>query len=559
MELRDTGAGLLYGYRRDWLRRDLLAGVATAAVVVPQAMAYATIAGLPVQTGLYCALVPMAVYALLGTSRPLSVSTTSTISVLTAESIALVHEKANAATAALTLAVMTGAILLIAAVLRLGFIADFIPQSVVVGFKTGIGLVIAAGQLGKILGVDVKGDGFFDQIASALGQLGDASLTTVAVAAGTIAALLLLRRRPALPGPLIVIAGVTLVSALAHLDDHGVATVGSVPSGLPLPMLPHLDLVGRLLPAALGISLIAFLESIAAARIFRKRTDRPLNADRELFALGAANLAGGFFQAYPTAGGLSQTAVNDSTGARSQGAELVTSVCAAAVLLALAPLIAPLPLAALGGLILVIVTGLIDIPELLRIGRIRPPEFVLALVALGAGITLGLLQAVVVSSVLALLMLLYETNHPPVYVLGRDPATGAYRELANHPGDETEPGLLIVRIESRLYFANARRVTERVLHLVRSERSPPHVLLLDLAAVPGVDITAAEVVQEFHDELAEREITLWFAIFNFTRHEMLWRTEAGRRLRDSDRLYRTVADAVAHYRATAASPQAGND
>jgi sulfate permease, SulP family len=297
-------ASWLRGYRPEWLGKDVLAGATSAAVVIPQAMAYATVAGLPLQHGLYCALVPMAVYALLGTSRPLSVSTTSTISLLTASAIATAPEGAQPASVAALLAVEVGAILLLAGVLRLGFVSDFISRPVLAGFKIGMGLTIAASQLGKILGVPITGDTFFPKVASALGNIGDASVPTLLIAAASVAVLIGLRRiSPVVPGPLVVLVGGMALVAATALEARGVATVAPVPGGLPVPSLPELDLARSLLPAAAGIALMAFVESIAAARAFRGAQDPPIRLDRELIALGAAGGAGGVSPRRPSTTG----------------------------------------------------------------------------------------------------------------------------------------------------------------------------------------------------------------------------------------------------------------
>jgi hypothetical protein len=314
--------GRLRSYRRQWLRGDLAAGVTTAAVVIPQAMAYATIAGLPVQTGLYVATVPMLVYALLGTSRPLSVSTTSTLAALTAAAVAVAAhgDPSRAPAAAATLAALSGGLLLGAGLLRLGVMADFISAPVLAGFKAGTGLLIAAGQLGKVLGVPQEGDSFPAKVGSALSHLGQVSWPTVGLAAGSIVILLGLRRwgPRSLPGPLIVVALGVLLAVATGLADRGVALVGEIPPGLPRVEAPDLAMVTVLLPAAAGVALMAFVESIAAARAFTAGDEPEVDADQELRALGAANLAGGCFQAFPAGGGLSQTAVNRDTGARSQ-------------------------------------------------------------------------------------------------------------------------------------------------------------------------------------------------------------------------------------------------
>lgn len=333
-------------YRRAWLRRDLLAGLTAAAVVIPQAVAYASLAGLPVEVGLYVAIVPMAAYALVGSSRPLSVSSTSTISILTAGALVEVgaaDDPGRAVATASLLAVLVGGLLAAAGLLHLGFLADFISSPVLAGFKAGMGLFIAASQLGKLLGVPVEGDNFFAKVWSALGQLGDANPATVALALGGLAVLLALHRwAPGVPGPLVVVVAAIALVASTDLEGRGVALVGPVSGRLPGFELPDLAGVGPLLPAAAGIALMSFIESISAARAFAARTDPPVDANRELLALGVANLAGGLFQAYPAGGGTSQTAVNDGAGARSQVAELVAAAMAVLTLTLLADLLADL-------------------------------------------------------------------------------------------------------------------------------------------------------------------------------------------------------------------------
>jgi sulfate permease, SulP family len=495
----------LSGYQRNWLRSDLVAGATTAAVVIPQAMAYATIAGLPVQFGLYCAFVPMVVYAALGTSRPLSVSTTSSISLITAATLASVE--GDPATVASTLAVLVGAVLLAAGALRLGFVADFVSDSVLAGFKVGIGLVIAADQLGRVLGVSLTGDHFFEKVWSAVRQVDEANGATVALAVGSIAALLALARfAPRIPAPLVVVAGGI---AAVSLFDPDIALIAAVPEGLPSFDAPDLGLFDELFPPALGVALIALTESIAAARSFRKGEDQPVDANRELVALGGASLGGGLFQAYPTGGGLSQTAVNDRAGASTQLASLVTAGAVVLTLLVLAPVFDDLAEATLGAVVMVAAVGLVLSPELARMRRVRTRDYAFALVALGGVLVLGTLKGILVAVVVSLLVLLYQANHPPLVVLGRKRGTEVFRDHNLYPEDETFPGLLVVRVEGMLYFANARRTFARLLELVDS--SSPRVLLLDLSGTPDIDLTAVNLAGDFIRSLEERGVLLWFA------------------------------------------------
>jgi sulfate permease, SulP family len=534
-------AGRRSRYQRTWLRWDLVAGLTTAAVVVPQAVAYASLAGLPVEVGLYVATVPMVAYALLGTSRPLSVSSTSTISILTAGALvevgAAVDPGRAAATASL-LAFLVGGILAAAGLLRLGFLADFISSPVLAGFKTGMGLVIAASQLGKVLGVPVEGDNFFAQVWSALRQLSDANPATVALALGGLALLLALRRwAPRVPGPLVVvIVGIALVG-LTDLESRGVALVGPVSGGLPRLEPPALAEAGALLPAAAGIALMSFIESISAARAFAAKTDPPVDADRELLALGAANLGAGLFQAYPAGGGTSQTAVNDGAGARTQLAGVVTAGVTVLALTVLAPLLADLAQAILGTIVLVAAIGLVNLAPLRRIRTIRQRDFWLGLVALVGVLAVGVLRGVLEAVLISLLVLLHELNHPRI-VAG-----------------ERAPGLLAVRPEGRLFFANARRVCDRIAAIAVDHRPPPRVVLLDLSAVNDLEITALERLADLAEDLHGRGMVLWVAALSERPLEMVRRGAEllGRTSLQADtgrlgvRVFRALDDAVSAY------------
>lgn len=527
------------------MRFDGLAGLSAAAVVIPQALAYATIAGLPVQVGLYCAFVPMVTYALLGSSRPLSVSTTSTISILTATAIGRAPAGSDPLAVASTLAVVTGVLLLLAGWLHLGFIADFISRPVLTGFKIGMGITVAVGQLGNVLGVPISGDTVFGKLASALAQLPEASVPTAIAAAATVALLLSLRRwAPRVPGPLVALAAGIAVVTLFGLA--GLATVADVPRGLPLPQLPDPRLVLPILPDANGVAIMAFTESIAAARAFRATADPPVNADRELVALGAAGVAGGFFRAYPAGGGLSQTAVNDQAGAKSQAAELVTAAVTGLTLVALAPLFSNLPLAVLGGIVLVAAMGLADPTALGELRGERTDEWALALVAVAGVLIYGTLGGILVAVVLSLIVLLWHLNHPPIVTLGRDPRTGAYRDLAQDSKLETVPGLLVVRVEGRLFFANARTVTDRLLELVDATHPTPAVLLVDASSFNDADVTAAEAIEELHDALQRRDVQLWGANFGGRARALIERRP--RWAEASERIFPTLDAAEAAFR-----------
>jgi len=537
------------GYRREWLRGDVVAGLTAAAIVLPKAMAYATIADLPVQIGLYTALVPMVVYALLGTSRPLSVSTTTTIAILTAAELGEIAPDGDPATliaASAALAMLVGAMLVLAFALRLGFVADFISEPVLVGFKSGIGLVIVVDQLPKLLGVHISKAGFFRDIAAVIGQLPATSIVTLALALAILLLIYLLERfAPRLPVPLVAIAAAIAVTVLLHLPAAGVAIVGAIPRGLPTPALPNVDLLLKLWPAAAGIALMSFTETIAAGRAFNARGEPRPQANQELLALGLANAAGSLFGAMPAGGGTSQTAVNRHAGAHTQAAELVTAGAAFLTLLLLAPVMEQMPQAALAAVVIAYSVGLIDPAAFVEIRRVRGNEFRWALVALAGVVFLGTLQGIIVAVVISLVALAQQEYNPPVYAVGRKPGTAIYRPLSpDHPGDETWPGLLIVRIEGRLFFANVKRVGDLVKPLI--EATQPRVLVLDLRAVIDIEYTALKELTEADEELRQRGVALWLAALNPHVRAMVERAPLGRSL-GRERMFADLQTAVKAY------------
>jgi sulfate permease, SulP family len=504
-------------YRREWLRPDALAGLTAAAVVLPQAMAYATIAGLPVEVGLYTALVPMAAYAALGSSHPLSVSTTTTIALLTAAELARVAPSESAARllrAASTLALLVGAILVAASILKLGFVANFISDPVLAGFKAGVGILILVDQLPKVLGIPIAAGPFLQKLLSIMRHISGSSVSTLLVGLLTLAIVVGIGKwLPQVPAVLVAMAVAIACYGLMGLQKAGVATVGAVPAGLPSPAAPDLSLVGLLWPGALGIALMSFTESIAAGRAFVGQGEARPNPDRELLALGFGNVVGAFFRTMPAGGGTSQTAVNRKAGARTRIAGLVTATAAGATLLFLGPVIRLIPQAALAAVVIASVAGLLSPVEFLKIRAIRKTEFHWALVALVGVVFLGSLRGILVAVVVSLLGLLYESNHPMVYKLGRKPGTSVFRPLPQeNPSDETFPGLLILRTEGRVYFANAQRIGDKIWAIVHE--SKPQVLLFDCSAIPDIEYTALKMIVDAEEKLKREGVALWLAALN---------------------------------------------
>ena len=507
-----TGLDVSAGGRTGGIRADVMAGLITAAVVIPKAMAYATIAGLPVQIGLYTALVPMVIYAVLGTSRTLSVSTTTTIAILTGAELGAAAPGADPATlirATATLSLLVGGILVVASLLRLGFVANFISEPVLIGFKAGIGLVIVLDQVPKLLGIHFPKTGFFRNVRAILQHLSETSIPTLVVGAATILLLVALEHWvPKIPAPLVVVAAGIAAMGLFGLERLGIEAIGAIPRGLPSLTPPDLSLVAVLWPGALGIALMSFTETIAAARAFAPPSAPPLRPNRELLATGAANAAGGLVGAMPAGGGTSQTAVNLRAGARSQIAGLVTAGATLLTMLLLAPLIGGMPQAVLAGLVIVYSVGLIEPAEFASILRIRRTEFVWAVAACAGVILLGTLKGILIAIILSLLALAHQVADPPVRVLGRKRGTNVFRpRTKEHPEDETFPGLLIVRPEGRVFFANAERIGSKVRAL--AAEAQPKVVAIDMSAVFDLEYTALKMLIEGEKREREAGVELW--------------------------------------------------
>lgn len=500
------------GYDKSWVKPDCVAGVTAAAVVLPKAMAYATVSGLPVQIGLYTALVPMVVYALLGTSRPLSVSTTATLAILTATALGQAVPDGgvgNLAIATATLTLLVGVILVLAGLLRLGFVANFISEPVLTGFKGGIAVVIVLDQLPKLFGIHVVKGSFVHNLYAFVTGLPHASAATIAVGAATVAILVLLERLyPKSPAPLVAVAcGIAGVYFLG-LPRYGIEVVGHIPTGLPSLVMPDVSLLAALWPAAVGIALMSFTESIAAGRAFVQSGEPVPLPNRELVATGLANAAGALFGSMPAGGGTSQTAVNRLVGARSQLAELVTAAVTLGTMLLLAPLIGLMPYATLAGVVIVYSVGLFKPADFRAILAVRRTEFVWALVALAGVVLLGTLRGILIAILVSLVALAYQVSNPPVHVLRRKRGTNVFRPVsAEHPDDEEFPGMLLVRPEGRIFFLNASNVGHKITPLVDEAR--PRVVALDMRAVFDLEYTALKMLTEAEKKYREAGIALW--------------------------------------------------
>jgi high affinity sulfate transporter 1 len=501
-------------YRAVWLPSDAVAGVTLAAYAIPVSLAYAALAGLPPQVGIYGYLLGGLGYALLGSSRQLAIGPTSAISLMIAATIgAMAAGDAQHYAQIATLTAFTVALLcLLSWALQLSALVKLISNSILVGFKAGAGLTIAMTQIPSLLGVAGGGHNFFERAVVLAGQIGDTQVLVLAV--GVIAVALLVLGERVLPGRPVALAVVALsiVAASAFgLSARGVPVTGEIPAGLPTLAGPSLRLrdVEGIVPLAAGCLLLAYIESISAARTFAAKHGYALDARQELLGLGAANLATALGQGYPVAGGLSQSAVNDKAGARTPLALVVASMTLALCLLFLTGLLENLPKAVLAAIVLTAVSGLIDAPALLRMWRVSRIDFYAATISLVAVLLLGILQGILLAALASILMLLARASRPHVAFLGRVPGTDTYSDLARHPENEPTPGIIVVRPEASLMYVNADFVLETVLARVGHAAAPDiRLVVCDLSASPYVDLAGSHMLHQLYTELAARGIEL---------------------------------------------------
>jgi len=524
----------LVSWRVDRLRPDIIAGLTTGAVIIPKAMAYAMMAGLPVQVGLYTALVPMVIYAVLGTSRVLSVSTTTTVAILTATQLGQIAPNGNPAAllrVSATLTLLVGAALLLARLLRLGVVANFISEPVLVGFRAGIGLVTVVDQIPKVLGIHFTRGTFVQNVFSIVHTLPKTSLATLAVGLTIMVSLLSMKRFvPKLPAPVLAVSAAITGAYLLNLQHWGVELVGHIPQGLPSFVRPDLSLVAVLWPGALGIALMSFTETLAAGRAFAQHDEPAPRADRELLATGLANVGGALLGAMPGGGGTTQTAVNVLAGARTQLAEAVTAAMALVTTLFLAPLIAMMPQSALAALVIVYSFGLIRPIEFREILSFRRTELSWAIVAFAGVVLVGTLKGIIVAIIVSLVTLAYQVADPPVYVLRRKPGTNVFRpESPDHPEDESFPGLLLLRPEGPIFFANAAHIAHKIEPLVREAQ--PKVVAVDASGVLDLEYTALKMFAQVAKRQSQAGIRLWLIGMNPGVFAIVQRSPMGQILR----------------------------
>jgi high affinity sulfate transporter 1 len=496
----------LPSYQAKWLSHDAIAGVTLAAYGIPVSLAYASLAGLPPQYGIYCYLAGGLFYALFGSSRQLAIGPTSAISMLVGVTVAGMAQgdPARWASIAALTAVVIAAMCVLAWLFRLSSLVNFISETILLGFKAGAALTIALTQLPKLFGVKGGGEDFFERIVILGGQLPDTNLAVFAFGLAAIALLLLGEKfLPGRPIALIVVVLSIIVLSVTPLIDLGFKVVGALPQGLPEFRLPGLRVrdVDGVIPLAFACLLLAYVESVSAGRALAQANGYEINPRQELLGLGAANLAAGFFQAYPVAGGLSQSSVNNKAGAKTPLALVFASVTIGLCLMYLTGLLANLPNVVLAAIVLVAVKGLIDIRELRHVWRVSRYEFCVSMVAFAAVLLEGILKGVIVAVLVSMLLLIRRAAHPHVAFLGRIPGTRGFSDSGRNPDNETVPGVLLFRVEAALLYFNVEHVREAVWQKIHLTPGPLKLVVCDLSTSPNVDLAGARMLKTLQAQL----------------------------------------------------------
>lgn len=547
--------GSLRGYQRAWLSRDVVAGLTVWAVLVPEALAYATIAGVSPVVGLYAAPPALILYAAFGSSRHLVVGPMSATAALSATAVADAATDGDVVALTAALALITGVVAVAAGLARLGFFSNFISEPVLKGFIIGMALTIIIGQVPKLFGIE-RGDGnFFEQTWDLLTHLGDTSMTTLAVGAASVAGVFALKRYlPMVPGSLVAVGVSVLAVVVFDLDDHGVAIVGAIESGLPSLGLPDVGFgdVGRLAGPAVGVMFVGFAEGLGAAKTYAAKEHYDIDANRELLGLGAANFGAGLASGMVVNGSLSKTAVNGGAGARSQVSGLTVAALTVVTLLLLTGLFENLPEATLAAVVIVAVIELVDLPALQELrrassARLRAiygvaarPDLIAALAALFGVLIFDTLPGLFIGVAVSLVLLVYRASHPNVAVLGRIPRTDTFADLDRDPTGVPVPGVVVLRPESGLFFANAEAVRAQVRQQVAATQA--RVVIIDAETVPSIDLTAVRVFDQLADDLERDGVRFAIARDVGQVHDLLDEAAQSETRR---RLYPTVRAAVA--------------
>ena len=501
--------GWIRTYDRRWLRGDLIAGIAVAALIVPKNLGYAGIAGIPLQNGLYAAAAGAILYAVFGTSRQISTGPSSGLAAVAASAVlaAKITGEQDAATFVAGITLASGVLFVLLAVFKMGWIAQFLSRAVVTGFLFGAAIDVVIGELPKLTGTETSGSNPLQELWSWLGTVGDAHLLTVLVGGISLVVVFGLRRiAPRVPGALVLVVGGLVASRLFDLGAHGVALVGTVPRGLPSFEIPDARLLwahaGTIAIAALALVMIGFSQTAGDARAFAAKHRYRIDIDQESLAQGLSNVGAGVFQGMPVSTSLSASSLNDHSGAHTGLASLTSGVVVLLTLLVLAPLFSDLPKPVLAALIIeAVVMGMMDVPEMRRLARVARFDFWIAIAAIIGTLVFGVLAGVMIGIALSLVWLISVTTRPPMPLLGREPGTEVFRELDEHPEDERIPGVIVLRLDGGLFFATSDALEDRIRDVVLSNEGVAAVVL-DCGGIDFIDSQGAAKLSEIV-ELAE--------------------------------------------------------
>jgi len=552
-------ASWLPRYQRGWLAGDAIAGFTIWGLLIPEMIAYASLAGLPPQAGLYTLLASLALYAVFGTSRQLVVAGTSASAILVFSAVTALGPKnaASYATLAAGMIVLTGLIFIVAGLLRLGFITAFLSRPVMEGFVFGLAIFVTVSQLPKLFGLK-KGPGdTVRQFGYLVAHLGHTSLTTFVVGAVALILLFALERYlPRVPGGLIVLVAAIAISAGLGLSGHGVKVVGTIPTGLPSVSWPQLKLddLWVLLPSAAGMMLVIFSEALGAGQTFADKHGYRLESSQEMIALGLANLGSGVLGGLACGGSLSQSAVNDGAGARTELSPIIAAALSLVTVIALTPLFTDLPEAVLAALIIHAVSHLMKVGEMRRFRQLVPREFWLAMLTLFGVIVLDVLPALILGVVVALLLLIYRASRPQISMLGADPVvSGVFADIRRHHGVTPVPGVLIVRPDAPVFYANAELVRDAVEQAVASSPDPVRAVVIVLDGNDNLDITSAEQLGKLAGNLNGKNVALGLAHVHGPALTMAERSGLLAAV-GADHVFPTTPAAVAWARSVAGAP-----
>ena len=546
------GLAQFRGYRRSWLRGDVMAGLTVVAYLIPQAMAYATVAGLAPVAGLWAALLPLVIYAVMGSSRYLSAGPESSTALMTAAALAplAAGDSVRYAALAAMLAVLVGLVCFTGGLLRLGFIADLLSRPVLIGYMAGVALIMIAGQLGKLTGTPVTGEGFVAELRSLAAALPNVHWPTLSLSLAVLAALVLLAWLvPRAPGPFIAVFLASAVVAGFSLHRYGIQVIGEVPAGLPaigLSGVAASDL-GVLAAASGGVALVAFSDSVLNARIFAARKGETIDANAELRALGICNMGSAVCHGFPVSSSASRTTLGEMVGARTQLYSLVVLGLLLIVMIFAHGLLAGFPTAALGALVVYAAVRLVDLAGFRRLAKFRRSELILAVLTAAAVLTLGVLYGVLAAVGLSILDLLRRVARPHDSVLGFVPGVAGMHDIEDYPHARLEPGLLIYRYDAPLFFANAEDFRKRATVAVDSNPDPVQWFVLNAEANVEVDLTALDAVDQLRQDLNRRGIVFGMARVTWHLREALDAAGLTDKIGEQN-IFATLPTAVAAYR-----------